>query len=110
MMSPTATDRSPQEGALKEERLGVIRIDGARHSLVWVYDRERSVSVLIDRPEQGGEKVERLVGAFWPDEDFDAVEVLAGDYEERYVKRPRSERIRPRPVKAGDLVPRAPRP
>lgn len=90
---------------LSEERLGVVRIDGARHSLIWAYNRERSVSVLIDRPEQGGEKVARLLGAFWPEEDFDAVEALAGDYEEHYVKCPRAERIRSRPVEPADLVP-----
>jgi hypothetical protein len=102
---PATLERSEHEVALKEERLSVVRIDDGRHSLIWTYNSGRSVSVLIDRPEQGGEKVERLVGAFWPDEDFDAVEALAGDYEERYVKRPRTERIRPRPVEPADLAP-----
>jgi len=100
---PATLERSEYEVALKEERLSVVRIDGARHSLIWAYDRKRSVSVLIDRPEQGSEKVDRLVGAFWPDEDFDAVEALAGDYEEHYVRRPRAERIPPRPVESADL-------
>ncbi len=108
-MSPATLERKAAKPALREERLGIVRIDGARHSLVWVYDRERSVSVLIDRPEQGGEKLERLIGAFWPEEDFDAVEALAGDYEEHYVKRPRAERIRPRPVEPADLAPPASR-
>lgn len=106
-MSPATLEQCEQEVALKEERLSGVRIDGARHSLIWAYDRERSVSVLIDRPEQGSEKVDRLVGAFWPEEDFDAVEALAGDYEEHYVKRPRAERIRPRPVESTDLAPAA---
>ena len=104
-MCPATLERG--EEALKEERLSVVRIDGARHSLIWAYDSERSVSVLIDRPEQGGEKVERLVGAFWPDKDFDVVEALASDYEERYAKRPRAERIRPRAVEPADLAPAA---
>lgn len=91
--------------ALREERLCVVRIDGARHSLIWAYDEERSVSVLLDRPEQGAEKLVRLVGAFAPEEDFDVVEALAADYEEHYVKRPRAERIRPRPVEPSDLAP-----
>jgi hypothetical protein len=102
---PATLERSEQEVALKEERLSVVRIDGARHSLIWAYDRDRSVSVLLDRPEQGSEKVDRLVGAFWPDEDFDVVEALAGDYEEHYVKRLRAERIRPRPVESTDMTP-----
>ncbi len=93
---------------LKEERLSVVRIDGARHSLIWAYDRGRSVSVLLDRPEQGGEKLARLIGAFWPDEDFDVVEALAADYEAHYVTCPRAERIRPRPVESADLAPAAP--
>lgn len=108
-MSAATLERKARKRALREERLGVVRIDGARHSLIWAYDRERSVSVLIDRPEQGGEKVDRLLGAFWPEEDFDAVEALAGDYEEHYVKRPRAERIPPRPVEPADLAPPAPR-
>jgi hypothetical protein len=104
-MSPATLERCEQEVALKEERLSVVRIDGARHSLVWVYDRDRSVSVLLDRPEQGGEKLVRLVGAFGPDEDFDVVEALAADYEVHYVKCPRTERIRPRPIEPSDMVP-----
>ena len=110
-MSAAAIERSPrgvQEAALREERLGVVRIGGARHSLIWASDPGRAVSVLIDRPEQG-EKIERLIGAFWPDEGFDVVEALAGDYEEHYVRRPREERIRPRPVDAADLMPPPPR-
>lgn len=106
IMSPATLERSEQEMALKEESLSVVRIDGARHSLIWTYDRERSVSVLLDRPEQGAERVVRLVGAFAPGEDFEVVEVLAADYEEHYVKCPRTERIRPRPVEPSDLVPR----
>lgn len=107
-MSAATVERKPPKARkpeLREERLGVVRIDGARHALIWAYDRDRSVSVLIDRPEQGGEKVARLVGVFWPDEDFDAVEALAGDYEEHYVRCPRRERIRPRPVEPADLAP-----
>lgn len=105
-MSPATLE---QKAALKEECIGVVRIDGARHSLIWKYDPERAVSILLDRPDQGGEKVTRLIGAFWPDEDFDAVEALAGDYEEHYVKRPRAERIRPREVEPADLAPTTPR-
>jgi|GEM_PF-2682629 len=99
----------PRTRALREERLGVVRIDGARHSLIWAHDRERSVSVLIDRSEQGSDEVDRLIGAFWPEEDFDAVEGLAGDYEEHYVKRPWAKRIRPRADEPADLAPPAPR-
>ncbi len=112
-MSTATLKRKPgkaRKPSLREERIGTVRIDGARHSLVWAYSRERSVSVLIDRPEQGGEKVDRLVGAFWPEEDFDAVEALAGDYEEHYVTRPRAERIRPRAVEPADLAPPPARP
>ncbi|HEU5105894.1 MAG TPA: hypothetical protein VFU11_08630 [Solirubrobacterales bacterium] len=103
-MCPATFERTEHEGALEEERLSFVHIDGARHSLVWAYDSARSVSVLIDRPEEGGEEAERLVGAFWPDEGFDVVEALASDYEERYVKRPRAERIRPRVVEPADLA------
>lgn len=106
-MCPATLERSEREVALEEERLNVVRIDGARHSLIWAYDSSRSVSVLVDRPDQGGERTERLVGAFWPDEGFSVVEALASDYEERYVKRPRAERIRPRPVEPADLAPRS---
>ena len=103
-MSTATLERKAGKTALNEERLGVVRIDGARHSLIWAYDSERTVSILLDRPDQGGEKVVRLIGAFWPEEDFDAVEALAADYEEHYVKRPRAERIAPRPVEAADLA------
>jgi very-short-patch-repair endonuclease len=109
-VSPATLERKAAKPALREERLGIVRIDGARHSLIWAYDSERTVSVLLDRPEQGGEKLVRLVGAFWPEEGFDAVEALAADYEEHYVKRPRAERIAPRPLEAADLAPAAPRP
>lgn len=108
-MSPVTLERKEAKTALTEERLDVVRIDGARHSLVWAYDDERTVSVLLDRPEQGAEKLTRLIGAFWPEEGFDAVEALAGDYEEHYVKRPRAERIAPRPIEPADLLPAAPR-
>jgi len=102
-MIPATLERSEQEAELKEERLSVVRIDGARHSLIWAYNRGRSVSVLLDRPEQGAEKLVRLVGAFTPGEDFDVVETLAADYEEHYVKCTRAERIPPRPLELADL-------
>lgn len=104
-MSPATLEREAGKTALHEERLGVVRIGGARHSLIWTYDRERSVSILIDRPDQGAEKLVRLIGMFWPEEGFDAVEVLAADYEEHYVKCPRAERIAPRPLEPADLAP-----
>lgn len=104
-MSPATLERKAAKTALTEERLGVVRIDGARHSLIWACDSERAVSVLLDRPEQGAEKLTRLIGAFWPEEGFDAVEALAGDYEEHYVKRPRAERIPPRALDPADLAP-----
>jgi hypothetical protein len=103
-MIPATLERSEQEAALKEERLSVVRIDGARHSLIWAYNRGRSISVLLDRPEQGSEKLVRLVGAFAPGEGFDVVETLAADYEEHYVKRPRAERIPPRQLERADLA------
>jgi len=102
-VSPATLERRRQTQPLKEERLGVVRLDGARHSLIWTYDRERSVSVLLDRPEEGAEKLVRLVGAVAPDEDFDVVEALAADYEQHYVAVPRAKRIRPRPIKPSDL-------
>ena len=105
---------TPETAAVKlkltEERLGVVRIDGARHSLIWTYSAERSVSLLVDRPEQGSEKLVRLLGTFWPDEGFDAVEALAADYEERHVKCPRAQRIPPRPLEPSDHVPALRRP
>jgi hypothetical protein len=103
-MSAATLERKAGKTVFNEERLGGVRIDGARHSLIWAYDPERTVSVLLDRPDQGGEKLVRLIGAFWPEEGFDAVEALAADYEEHYVKRPRAERIAPRPVEAADLA------
>ncbi|MBS1861893.1 MAG: hypothetical protein JSS68_09290 [Actinobacteria bacterium] len=109
-MSAATPEVKAAESALGEERVGTVRIDGARHGLIWAYTAERTVSVLLDRPDQGGEKVVRLIGAFWPEEDFEAVEALAADYEEKYVRRPRAMRIRPRPVEAADLTPRAGRP
>lgn len=104
-MSTATLERNAGKNALHEERLGVVRIDGARHSLIWAYNPERTVSVLLDRPDQGGEKLVRLLGAFWPEEGFDAVEALAADYEDHYVKRPRAERIAPRPLQPADLAP-----
>lgn len=91
-------------GHLDEERLAVVRIDGARHSLLWAHDADRTVSVLLDRPDQGGEKVVRLIGAFGPEEGLEVVEALAGDYEEHHVRRPRAERIAPRPLEPADLA------
>jgi hypothetical protein len=105
-MSPATLEPVAGRPALHGERLGVVRIDGARHSLIWACSEDRSVSLLIERPEQGSEKQERLVGAFWPDEDFDVVESLAADYEEHYAGRPRAERIAPRALLASDLEPR----
>lgn len=109
-MSGATTESKPVKAGLDEERVGMVRIDGARHSLIWAYDPERTVSDLIDRPDQGGEKLVRLVGAFWPEEGFDVIEALAADYEEKYVRRPRCERIRPRPVEPADLTTPAGRP
>jgi very-short-patch-repair endonuclease len=109
-MSTATLERKAAKSAFHEERLGVVRIDGARHSLIWAHDSERTVSVLLDRPEQGGEKLVRLIGAFWSEEGFDVVEALAADYEEHYVKRPRAERIAPRPLEPADLALPEPRP
>ncbi|MBS1895466.1 MAG: hypothetical protein JST59_29555 [Actinobacteria bacterium] len=106
-MSPATTERESPRTALNEERLGLVRIDGARYSLIWAHDAERAVSVLLDRPDQGGEKLVRLIGAFWPEEGRDVVEALGADYQERYVRRPRPERIRPRPVEPADMTPPA---
>jgi len=98
-------EQSEQEASLKEECLSVVHIDGARHNLIWVYDRDHSVSVLLDRPEQGGGNLVRLIGAFGTGEGFDVIEALVADYEAHYVKRPRAERIPPRPIEPFDLVP-----
>ncbi len=82
----------------------MVCLDGARHSLVWIHNAERTVSVVVDRPEQGSEKVIRLIGAFGTAEDFDVIEPLIADFEEHYVKCPRRERIRPRPLEPEDLI------
>jgi len=105
-MSPATLGRSARKLKLTEEHLGVVRIDGARHSLIWTHDEVRSVSVLLDRPDQGSEKLTRLLGAFWPDEGFETIETLVADFEEHYVKRPRAGRIPPRPLESADLAPR----
>lgn len=103
-MSPARPAEQAKEAELIEEWLGTVRIDGARHSLVWIHNAGRTVSIAVDRPEQGSERVVRLIGAFGPTEGFDVIEPLIADFEEHYVKRSRRERIRPRPLEPEDLV------
>lgn len=91
------------ETELIETQLAKLRIDGERHSVVWLRNRERTVSVLVDRPEEGGEKM-RLLGRFFPDESREAIDTLIDDYRAHYVKAAVAERIRPRALEPGDVM------
>lgn len=103
-IGPERLGREARKLGLSEERLGGVSIDGARHSLIWVHDVGRSISLLLDRLDEGQEQPVRLVGAFGPGEDFEVVEALAGDYEEHHCRADRAERIPPRPLDHADLL------
>jgi hypothetical protein len=102
-MSSATLEKPAPGGELVEEELGLARLDGERHSLVWIHDAERTVSVLVDRPNEGAEKV-RVVGCFGSEEPMIAIETLIADYRTHYVNCPATERIPPRPVEPEDLV------
>ena len=102
-MTSATLQRPAPDAELAEELLGVVRLDGDRHSLVWIHNPERTLSVLVDRPNEGAEKV-RLLGTFAPEESRAAIETLIADYREHHIDRAPSERIHPRPIEPDDLI------
>jgi hypothetical protein len=100
-MSPVARSSQPVEGGLTDEPPASLIVDGARHSLVWIHDEERSVSLLVDRPEGGAKEL--LLGSLNEEESREQLEALVAHYEEHYVGRPRGERPQPRALEPDDL-------
>lgn len=88
---------------LSEELLGVVLIDGARHSLIWIHNRERSVSVLVDRPEESCGRGQCVIDTFLASEGREEVEALASHFEEHHVNSPPADRMLLRPLEPTDL-------
>jgi hypothetical protein len=103
-MATEALAPPPESAEAIETHLGTVRLEGERHSLVWIRNPERTVSILVDRPDEGSAKV-RLLGAFFPDESLAAIETLIADFRRNYVEVAAGERIPPRALEPGDLLP-----
>lgn len=105
-MSPATQPAPTSAGTFAQTSLRTLSIDGALHSLVWVRNSQRSVSLLVARPEEGvGRPL--LLGSFDAEESLEEVEALLADYEEHYVSRPSAERPEPRALRPDDLRPDA---
>lgn len=103
LLSPPNSKSEDGKPRLSEERLGGVLIDGARHSLIWIHNRDRSVSVLVDRPEEGPDRRPCVIDTFLAIEGREEVETLASHFEEHHVNGPPAKRMRLRPLEPADL-------
>lgn len=104
----SATLEQPAAGdELVEEEVGRAHVDGESHSLVWIHDSQYALSVLVDRPNQGEDKV-RILARLGPAEGRPQVDAVIAEYRRHYLAGPADDRVRPRPLEPGDLVPAEP--